>query len=212
MTVILSAGSQAQEISENIRTNAINAGVNPAAFDKVKKYYNKNKSKLENKKFLAFVDFKRPSTKERLFVVNLNTGKVSKFLVTHGKNSGDNYATRFSNKNNSEKSALGLYKIQDEYKGKHGSSLRLVGLENGLDQNNQEIPDSQINGITNGKNSNALIRSIVMHSAYYAKPESIKANNNERLGRSQGCPAVSPEDWKILEPRLKNGSLLLLYK
>jgi hypothetical protein len=204
--------SGAQQMTAQTRINALKAGVRASAYDKVQKYYTKHSNEIENKSFISFVDFSIPSTKERLFVINLKTGKVSKFLVTHGKRSGENMATNFSNMPESEKSSLGLYKIQAEYTGKHGKSLRLDGLENGLDSAKKEIPDYKINGITNGKNSNASKRAIVMHSADYATKKSIAQNSYRRLGRSQGCPAVSPTDWQILRPRLKNGSLLLMYR
>lgn len=212
LILIAGLGLQAQHISTEIRAKALAVGVRASAFNKVNNYYKKFSHKIENKSFISFVDFSIPSTKERLFVINLKTRTVSKFLVTHGKRSGENMATSFSNTPDSEKSSLGLYKIQDQYTGKHGSSLRLDGLENGLNTDKKEIPDSKINGITNGKNSNARTRAIVMHSADYATQKSIRQNNYTRLGRSQGCPAVSPEDWQILRPRLKNGSLLLMYK
>lgn len=205
-------GLQAQQITPEIRAKALSEGVRASAFDKLKNYTSKYSNQIENKNFISFIDYSLPSTKERLFVINLITKNVSKFLVTHGKRSGENMATQFSNTPDSEKSSLGLYKVQNEYSGKHGLSLHLEGLEDGLDSDKNEIPDSEINGITNGKNSNANRRAIVMHSAYYATRKSIEQNNHVRLGRSQGCPAVSPEVWKILRPRLKNGSLLLMYK
>jgi L,D-transpeptidase catalytic domain len=194
------------------RNTAIKAGIKAEAYDKVAKYYEKHFSELSNKKYLSFVDFGYPSTQERLFVVNLTTGKVSKFLVTHGKNSGENMATSFSNMAESNKSSLGLYVIETEYIGQHGKTLRLDGLENGKLHNGKILPDSEIDGIRNGKNSNAKDRAIVMHSASYANRSSIAGNGGKRLGRSQGCPAVSPADWAILRPVLKGGSLLLIYK
>lgn len=194
------------------REVAIKAGIKAEAYDKVSKYYAKQFSSLRNRKYISFVDFGYPSTQERLFVLNLATGKVSKFLVTHGKNSGGNVATSFSNVAESEKSSLGLYIVEDQYTGKHGASLKLEGLEEGKLKNGETIPDSEIDGIRNGKNSNALDRKIVMHQADYASRSSIAGNGGQRLGRSQGCPAVSPADWKIIRPALKDGSVLLLYK
>lgn len=213
---VISLSVSAQSLNSNSaflsREPAIKAGVKPEAFDKVAKYYAKFFDTIKNKKYISFVDFGYPSTQERLFVVNLKTRKVSKFFVTHGKKSGGNMATSFSNQPESEKSSLGLYMIEDQYEGKHGASLKLEGLEDGKLKNGETIPDAEIDGIRNGKNSNALDRKIVMHQAFYARESSIEGNNGNRLGRSQGCPAVSPEDWKILRPVLKDGSLLLMYK
>ncbi len=194
------------------REVALKAGIKADAFDKVSKYYAKQFSTVTNKKYISFIDFSYPSTSERLFVLNLKTGKVSKFFVTHGKGSGENMATSFSNSPSTNKSSLGLYIIENQYIGKHGASLRLEGLENGKNISGETIPDNQIDGIHNGKNSNALARAIVMHQADYATESSIANNGGKRLGRSQGCPAVSPADWKILRPILKDGSLLLIYK
>lgn len=174
----------------NMRKAAIAAGIRPEAYDKVIRYYSKYYNKIENKNYISFVDFSLPSTEERLFIVNFKNSRVSRFLVAHGKNSGELYARSFSNATDSKKSSLGLYKVQEEYNGENGASLAMDGLEK--------------------TNSNARPRYIVMHAANYVS-EKI-AREHGRIGRSWGCPALNPEDWALVKPRIKNGSLLLIYK
>jgi hypothetical protein len=147
---------------------------------------------IENTKFLAIADFRMPSTKKRLFILNLEDGSVTSMLVTHGKKSEGRkaYADNFSNDIGSEMSSLGFYLTEDApYIGKHGTSLRLEGLSK--------------------TNSNALDRGIVFHSADYASEWFIEERG--RLGLSQGCPAVSNENIAMLIKKLKGRSLFLIY-
>lgn len=174
----------------NMRKAALAAGINADAYDKVIRYYSKFYNKIENKNVVSFIDFSEPSSEKRLYVVNFSTGKISRYLVAHGKFSGELYATSFSNTPESKKSSLGLFKVQEEYNGQHGASLRMDGLEI--------------------SNSNARARSIVMHPADYVSTAVVKSTG--RLGRSWGCPAMNPSDWSIVRPLIKNGSLLLAYK
>ena len=123
-----------------------------------------------NNNLLVIVDYTKPSTEERLFVVDLEKKQLLiSSLVTHGRGTGDLYATEFSNKNNSYSTSSGFYLTGNIYNGKHGESLVLYGLEK-------------------GKNDNAQKRTIVMHSAYYANKNF--AEKYGRLGRSKGCLAL----------------------
>ena len=123
-----------------------------------------------NDNLLVIVDYTKPSTEERLFVVDLEKKQILiSSLVAHGRGTGDLYATEFSNKNNSYSTSSGFYLTGDIYNGKHGESLVLYGLEK-------------------GKNDNAQKRTIVMHSAYYANKNF--AEKYGRLGRSKGCLAL----------------------
>lgn len=147
---------------------------------------------IGNKKYVMFIDFSLSSAEERLYVVNLVTGNISKFLVTHGIGSDINnigYAESFSNQDKSHKSSLGLYISAGNYVGKHGESIRLHGLSS--------------------TNSNALERAIVLHAARYVS-EGI-ADAQGHIGRSYGCPAMNLTDFKLLRPRIKGGVLLLAY-
>ena len=123
-----------------------------------------------NDNLLVIVDYTKPSTEERLFVVDLEKKQILiSSLVAHGRGTGDLYATEFSNKNNSYSTSSGFYLTGDIYNGKHGESLVLYGLEK-------------------GKNDNAQKRTIVMHSAYYVNKNF--AEKYGRLGRSKGCLAL----------------------
>ncbi|MCY7009095.1 murein L,D-transpeptidase catalytic domain family protein [Fusobacterium simiae] len=126
-----------------------------------------------NDNLLVMVDYTKPSTEERLFIIDLKKKQLlMSSLVTHGKGTGDLYATKFSNKNNSYSTSSGFYLTGNIYNGKHGESLELYGLEK-------------------GKNDNARKRTIVMHSAYYANKKF--AEKYGRLGRSKGCLALPTE-------------------
>ena len=140
---------------------------------------------------MIIIDFTLPSTKERFFVINPQTGEILyKKLVAHGQGTGDLFAKKFSNKNGSHQSSLGFYKTAETYSGKHGLSLRLDGLERGL-------------------NSAARDRAIVIHAADYVSEEFITQNGY--LGRSWGCPALPAEDYEEIINEIAAGTLLLIY-
>ena len=136
--------------------------------------------------YTSIIDYSKPSTEPRLYLINLNTGGVEKFLVAHGQNSGSAVASAFSNIDDSKKSSLGLYIAGDVYYGHHGRSLHLHGIE--------------------ASNSNAMLRDIVIHSADYVSYDFIKSRG--RLGRSWGCPAVSPGVIEHVINTMKNGSVI----
>lgn len=140
---------------------------------------------------LTIIDFSRPSNKKRLYVIDLKNQSL-KFhtLVSHGKNTGENHAVHFSNKPKSLKSSLGFYKTAETYYGKHGYSLRLDGLEDGI-------------------NNNARKRAIVIHGADYVSKNFIKKHG--RLGRSFGCPALPITNSKDIIDIIANGSCLFIY-
>ncbi len=144
-----------------------------------------------NKPLLTIIDFSRPSTDKRLWVIDLKTKKVLfNTFVAHGRNSGDVIPTKFSNRCDSFESSLGFYKTGATYSGKHGLSLKLHGLEEGI-------------------NDQAEKRSIVIHGADYVSERFIA--NSGRLGRSQGCPAVSMQIHKDLIKVIKDQTCLFIY-
>jgi hypothetical protein len=146
---------------------------------------------VKNNHILSIVDFSLPSSKKRLFVIDVTTGKLLfNTFVSHGRNSGQDMATEFSNDANSFKSSLGFYVTGNTYSGEHGFSLRLEGQEAGI-------------------NDNAYDRSIVMHAANYVNEKVIKAKGF--IGRSLGCPAVPPSLHKAIINTIKDGSCLFLY-
>ena len=146
---------------------------------------------LGNPDIITVIDFNKPSTQERLFVIDLQNRKIIKTsLVAHGKNSGDNYATKFSNQLNSNMSSLGFYVTGETYQGKHGLSLRLDGLEKNI-------------------NDNARLRNIVIHSADYVNRNFIAQIG--RLGRSFGCPALPKNGYQDVLNLIKNKTMLFIY-
>lgn len=142
-------------------------------------------------KVLGIIDFSLPSTKRRLWVLDIEQRKVLFHeLVAHGKGSGDNLATSFSNLPSSYQSSLGLYLTKSTYEGNHGYSLKLQGLEPGF-------------------NDRAEARAIVLHGAWYVSQSMI--DQYQRIGRSQGCPAVQESVVKPLIDTLKDGNLIFAY-
>lgn len=140
---------------------------------------------------LAVIDFSLPSTENRLWIFDLaNHQLVLEELVAHGNNTGDKYATDFSNIVGSHQSSIGLFRTQESYFGRHGYSLRMDGLEPGI-------------------NDKARERAIVIHAADYVDPEWI--DRYGRIGRSQGCPAVRPEVVDTVVDNLKDGQFLFTY-
>ena len=151
-----------------------------------------NSLELSNKKILSIIDFSKPSTEERLFIIDLENPKLLlQTLVAHGKNSGFMNATRFSNRSGSHKSSLGFYRTGTTYVGRRGYSLKLEGLEKGI-------------------NDNARRRGIVIHGANYVNDKFVTGKNS-MLGRSWGCPAVSNKLNKKIINLIKNGSCLYIY-
>jgi len=147
--------------------------------------------RLINESIISIVDFSLPSTEKRLFVIDLDHYRVLfNTLVAHGRNSGKEMAFAFSNQHSSFKSSPGFYTTAETYMGKNGLSLRLQGLENGI-------------------NDNALERGIVIHGADYVNAG--LANAQGYIGRSQGCPAVPAREAFPIINQIKNGTLLFIY-
>lgn len=143
------------------------------------------------KPLLSIVDMSQPSSKKRLYVIDLAKRKLLfNTYVAHGRNSGELLPNRFSNTNSSFQSSLGFYKTLGLYQGKHGLSMHLQGLEKGI-------------------NDNAFSRAIVMHGADYVCEDVIRRTG--RLGRSQGCPAVSTAECSPIVRTISGGSCLFIY-
>jgi len=144
-----------------------------------------------NDRLLTVIDYSRPSTDPRLWVLDLARERVLfEERVAHGQGSGDNYATRFSNLDGSHQTSLGLFRTADTYVGTNGYSLRLDGLEPGV-------------------NDRARDRAIVMHGAPYVSEGNIRALG--RLGRSHGCPALRQAIARKVIDTIKDGSLVFAY-
>lgn len=140
---------------------------------------------------LAVIDYSRPSTQRRLWVFQLDRAELLLFeYVAHGKGSGGNLATQFSNREGSHQSSLGLFTAAETYDGKNGYSLRMDGLEPGT-------------------NDHARERLLVMHGADYVDPA--QALRQGRLGRSFGCPAVRRGVAREVIDSLKGGQMVFAY-
>jgi len=172
--------SQAGDIKQNVLRLSLVA------------YANARKQGLDNKQLLTVIDYSKPSTEKRLWVFDLkNNRTLFNTWVSHGKNSGGISATSFSNSPGSLKSSLGLF-LTDyaPYMGGNGYSLRLNGLEPGI-------------------NHNAYRRSVVVHGAWYVNPDTIRQHG--QIGRSWGCPAVSDSLAKPIINTIKDHTLLFVY-
>lgn len=153
-------------------------------------YQLKQKGLIQND-ILTLVDFSLSANSKRMWVIDMSTNTVLYHsLVAHGRNSGEEFATTFSNKSESYQSSLGFYLTGETYQGKHGLSLRLDGLERGI-------------------NDKARERAVVIHGADYVSEQFIK--QNKRLGRSQGCPALPVELNQEIIKTIKDKSCLFIY-
>jgi hypothetical protein len=140
---------------------------------------------------LTVIDYSLPSTERRLWVIDLAHHRILFHeLVAHGEGSGEMFAVAFSNEPRSRQSSLGLFRTDEVYVGQHGESLRLDGLEPGV-------------------NDRAMERAIVMHAAAYASPRVVTTYG--RLGRSWGCPALDPTVSRRVIDRIKGGTALFAY-
>lgn len=145
----------------------------------------------DQQQMLTIVDYSKPSTEPRLWVVDLKSLQVRvNSLVAHGQNSGWVVPTAFSDNPRSLESSIGVYLTGNSYFGKDGYSLRLNGLERGF-------------------NANAALRDIVIHPASYVSAEFARLHG--RLGRSWGCLAVEPEVATPMINEIKNGTVVFAY-
>jgi hypothetical protein len=147
--------------------------------------------KVANPQTLTVIDYSKPSSQKRLWVFDLSSGQMLfEELVAHGKGSGDDRPTLFSNEAETHQSSIGLFVTDTTYSGANGYSLRLDGLDAGV-------------------NDHARDRAIVVHGAPYVSDAFIKAHG--RLGRSWGCPAIRPEAAREIIDRIKGGNLVFAY-
>lgn len=140
---------------------------------------------IQQTRYLTICDFSQSARKKRMYILDMdNEELVIQTYVAHGRNSGGEYAFRFSNRAESHQSSLGFYLTQQTYTGEHGLSLRMKGLEKGI-------------------NDQAYRRAIVIHGATYI--------GEGHMGRSYGCPAVPQRESKKIIHTIKNGSCLFIY-
>ena len=190
-TVLSFSADEASAVYNTIRLQQY--GLSEEAFDYAWKGYQHllNKNKISRSNYLTICDFSQSSKKKRLYIIDIANNKlVTNTYVAHGKNSGAEYATQFSNKPESLQSSLGFYLTSTTYIGAHGLSLRVLGVDPGF-------------------NDKALERSIVIHGAAYV--DRARANAGIAMGRSWGCPAVPQNESTTIITTIKNGTCLFLY-
>lgn len=180
-----------ESIYNNLNTNTYRLPNQKSFTQALEGYYQWKEKGLVQNDILTLIDFSLSSTEKRLWVIDLKNNIILfQSLVAHGRNSGNKFATQFSNRSESHQSSLGFYATGETYYGKHGYSLRLDGLEKGI-------------------NNNARKRAIVIHGASYVSNEFI--NQHGRLGRSFGCPSLPNGDSKEIIDLIKNKSCLYIY-
>ena len=158
----------------------------------IEAFHNAKRSGINtNKQILTVIDYSLPSTKKRLWVLDLNQEKILySSMVAHGRNSGENHTTNFSNRIGSLQTSLGLFLTEGTYFGRDGYSLYLKGLEKGF-------------------NDNAKTRTIVLHGAPYVSKQFVAAAG--RVGRSWGCPAVEKPLAEPIINTIKNGTMIFAF-
>ena len=141
---------------------------------------------ITNPGYLTICDMSQSSRRKRLYLIDLtNTQVLMNTWVAHGRNSGYEFATKFSNKLSSRQTSLGFYVTKNVYYGEHGLSLRMHGLEPGF-------------------NDKAYRRAVVIHGANYI-------GGQNKTGRSYGCPAIPEEETATLINIIKEGTCLFIY-
>jgi hypothetical protein len=163
--------------------------LNPLLLERAKAALDQKRGLVPHRDIIGITDFARASREPRFYLVNLLSGFVTEYQVAHGRGSDpahSGWLERFSNEPGSEASSRGSYVTGDVYYGKYGRSLRLTGLD--------------------PSNSNALARAIVVHAAWYAEPE--VADQYGKLGRSEGCFALSETNLQYLLYQLGSGRMI----
>jgi hypothetical protein len=175
--------------------NLSQLGLSKEAYQFAVKGFNKLKEQgqLLNSSILTIIDFSQSSNNKRLYVIDLyKRALLFNTYVAHGKNTGNEFAEKFSNIPGTFQSSLGFYITENMAIGsKVGLSLILKGIENGI-------------------NDKAREREIIIHGADYATEDFIKKNG--RLGRSFGCPSLPPDLIKPVAESIKDGTCLFIYK
>lgn len=179
------------DLYDSLRLGSL--GLARQAYDYAMKGFTVMKSggEVNNDNIISIIDFSKPSSEKRLFVLDIANYKLLfNTYVAHGMQSGKEFAKQFSNKLSSNKSSLGFYETLGTYIGGNGYSLKLQGIEKGI-------------------NDNANKRAIVIHGAEYVDESFIHSQGY--IGRSWGCPALPERLHKAIIDVIKNGTCLFIF-
>ncbi|MDB5230917.1 MAG: hypothetical protein JWN76_1722 [Chitinophagaceae bacterium] len=192
---LLSSNNAVVRIIDSVydRLNLSAVGLGHEAFQQAYKGYQYllSQGRLKKADLLTIIDYSQSSANKRFYVIDLVNAQILYNLhVAHGKNSGEDYATSFSNSAESKKSSLGFLITGETYNGSKGFSLRLDGVERGINDNVRE-------------------RAVVMHGSAYVNDQ--RAFNGTMMGRSFGCPALSYLVSSQVINTIKDGSCMFLY-
>ncbi len=163
--------------------------VSPALLGRARAALRLHQGRLSHTDRIGIVDFSRPSSAPRFFVVDMASGQTVAHLVAHGRGSDPahtGWVQRLSNVPGSFASSGGAYVTCDAYNGEHGRSMRLEGLD--------------------AANSNVEARAIVVHAAWYVNPEMARITG--LIGRSEGCFAMSNSSRDAVMALLGAGRLI----
>jgi hypothetical protein len=176
----------------SLELNATRAGLRPAVLERALRAHARATAAGETASpLLTVIDYSLLSRERRLWVLDIDSGEVlAHELVAHGNGTGGDAARHFSNRPGSYQSSLGTFVTGPTYHGKHGLSLRLRGLDAGL-------------------NDKAEARAIVVHGARYVNEDIV--HQLGRLGRSQGCPALSEEAAPRIIELIRGGTVVFSY-
>ena len=167
----------------------VDPSLDPRIVQRARTAFDRHRARIARPELVGIADFTRPSSEPRLYLLDTNTGRVTRHLCAHGRGSDPahtGFLHRFSNVPGSEASSDGAYLIGDYYHGKYGRSMRVSGLDH--------------------SNSNAEARAIVVHTAWYAEPQVVAQTG--RLGRSEGCFALPSASLQEVLARLGPGHFL----
>jgi hypothetical protein len=186
------AAAATDSVAGSLELNASNAGLRPAVLElALRAHARATAAGATVSPLLTVIDYSLLSRERRLWVLDLDSGEVlARELVAHGNGTGSDAARHFSNRPGSYQSSLGTFVTGPTYHGKHGLSLRLRGLDAGL-------------------NDKAEARAIVVHGARYVNKDIV--DQLGRLGRSQGCPALSEEAAPRIIELIRGGTVVFSY-
>lgn len=166
------------------------AGAPTDLIDRALLFFDANKARVDNQRFVTVVDFARHSSKKRFFMIDMESGTIASHVVAHGSGSDPNhtgFVQTFSNVSGSNASSEGFYLTAETYESaKNGLSLRIDGVSS--------------------TNSNARKRLVVIHGASYVD------EGRAIQGRSWGCPAIPHEVRTEVINAIKGGSVLYIAK